>query len=864
VRPHDERHRQDNLVPFDVAGYVAADPRGQPADRYAVLWVERAGPEDEARLYVGATDANQMTVSDRLKESRLIPRTLQAMRGADGRTRYNGVWGRSASNPGWQLQWNQTEAGFRRNELVQGDKNLVDVAVSGAEPARTTRERARASLEIADKDLKAKPEDPNHRWARALALIGLGEDRNALDDLGVVIEKSPQFVSARQHRALVNARLGLKKEALDDLAQFQKGTAAEGARLYIAAVVAAELGEGQDEAFARLEAALKGRPGDPGLAYDAACAYALASRAMSRPGRAGGQGQAGRAIELLRAATADGYSDYDHMREDSDLDPIRDLPAFGELMKPGHPDRRYAAVWTSDPRSEGTASFGLDSEGHLRRCRELAVQGYRPVSLSASRTTPDGPPATASAWHRPMVSEPTRDELAERQARAAVALVRLGQAGEVWPLLRHGADPQLRSFIVNWLEPLGADPKTIVTALDRPDSSPRPAPRGEGGRRPGEGSSMPTVAVGGSLGPVPPTTNAMDAILFHPETSMRRALILSCGTYGTEALSPGEREPLIARLLDVYEHDPDAGIHGAAAWTLRQWKQQAKLEAVHARLRGKDRGDRRWYVNGQGQTFAIVEGPVEFRMGSPPSEPDRVDNETPRQQRITRRFAIADAEVTVRDFQRFVSAATENQPFLIAQNSLDRYSAADGPMIGVSWYGGAAYCNWLSEREGIPRDQWCYEPNGKGEYAEGMRIRPDALKRAGYRLPTEAEWEYACRAGALTSRYYGHSIGLLGKYAWYNANSGEQARPCRSLRPNDLGLSDMLGNVYEWCQERYQRNPIQLDSNAQAIEHVNESFRLLRGGSFSDRPANVRSASRIWNAPSYHNTNNGFRPARTY
>ena len=70
----------------------------------------------------------------------------------------------------------------------------------------------------------------------------------------------------------------------------------------------------------------------------------------------------------------------------------------------------------------------------------------------------------------------------------------------------------------------------------------------------------------------------MDAILFHPETSKRRALILALGTYGTEGLSPGEREPLIGKLLDLYRNDPDAGIHGAAEWTLRQWKQQEKLK----------------------------------------------------------------------------------------------------------------------------------------------------------------------------------------------------------------------------------------------------------------------------------------------
>ena len=85
-----------------------------------------------------------------------------------------------------------------------------------------------------------------------------------------------------------------------------------------------------------------------------------------------------------------------------------------------------------------------------------------------------------------------------------------------------------------------------------------------------------------------------------------------------------------------------------------------------------------------------------------------------------------------------------------------------------------------------------------------MRIKADALKLPGYRLPTEAEWEYACRAGAVTSRYYGLSVDLLGRYAWYLKNAQQRAWPCGSLQPNDLGLFDMLGNVLEWCQEDYQ------------------------------------------------------------
>src|SRR5262249_4934131 len=162
----------------------------------------------------------------------------------------------------------------------------------------------------------------------------------------------------------------------------------------------------------------------------------------------------------------------------------------------------------------------------------------------------------------------------------------------------------------------------------------------------------------------------------------------------------------------------DAGIHGAAEWTLRQWKQQTKVDEIDARLKGKDRGDRRWYVNGQGQTFVKIEGPVEFRMGSPPADPERFGNEPLHQQSISRRFAIAAKEVTLAQYQEF----TRKYPqFALDQDDIKQFGLEpDHAIIGVSWYIAAAYCNWLGEREKIPQDQWCYQPNQQGEYAKGM------------------------------------------------------------------------------------------------------------------------------------------------
>ncbi len=135
-----------------------------------------------------------------------------------------------------------------------------------------------------------------------------------------------------------------------------------------------------------------------------------------------------------------------------------------------------------------------------------------------------------------------------------------------------------------------------------------------------------------------------------------------------------------------------------------------------------------------------------------------------------------------------------------------------------------------------------------------MTVPADVLVRTGYRLPTDAEWEYACRSGTMTSRYYGAGAELLGLYARYAANSRDHAWECGGLLPNDLGLFDMLGNAHDWLHDRIgiariSRHGI-INDHINTIESISDKTpRLLRGGAYNDQPAGEQSVSRYKGRP---------------
>jgi serine/threonine protein kinase/formylglycine-generating enzyme required for sulfatase activity len=496
-----------------------------------------------------------------------------------------------------------------------------------------------------------------------------------------------------------------------------------------------------------------------------------------------------------------------------------------------HPEYRYASLWQVDATLHAAGAQGLGPAAQRARCGDLAAQGYRPVALSVT-AGPAGRLVTASVWHRPVVSEEEKDRLARRQATAAVALLRLGRPDPVWPLFQFHPDPRVRSYLLHRLEPLGADPAVLAKQL-----------RAEA------------------------------------EAPSRRALLLGVGQFAPGKLPPVVLREVVAAAQRMYREDSDPGVHGAAAWLLRRWGRA--VEPRQSDRYGRERRETairrtlaeqgpwvrpQWYVNGQGQTMVVLPGPMTFWMGSPASEDGREngpkgEGEHRHRRRIGHTFAIAAYEVTVREFRKFRPRQKYHRKFSTSR---------DCPINVVTWYDAAAYCNWLSEKEHIPPDQWCYLPNAKGKYAEGMRLAPNYLERTGYRLPTEPEREFACRAGTVTSRPYGETEELLNDYVWNSQKSRESMRPVGSLRPNDLGLFDMLGNAAEWCQDPFlvPYPPGWWGKPAADLEFAGEVRngvrRTLRGGAFLTKEEWLRSADRPGFAPDLRISYAGLRVARTF
>lgn len=209
-----------------------------------------------------------------------------------------------------------------------------------------------------------------------------------------------------------------------------------------------------------------------------------------------------------------GFDDFVRLNQGEGLDALREHPGYLQLLREAGLDRWYSGIWHDSPTQESAESHGLSPTDHLARCRQLAAEGYRPASLCVAEVEAGRPLVTASVWHRPVVAARDRSAWARQQANVATALLQLGEADRVWPLLRHRPDPELRSHLIRNQAAFATDPGLLVRRLQE-----------------------------------------------EPDVSARRALILSLGEFDGQHLPAEMRHRLLPRLLRWYRDDPDPGIH---------------------------------------------------------------------------------------------------------------------------------------------------------------------------------------------------------------------------------------------------------------------------------------------------------------
>lgn len=805
----------DGLLPEEVS-YVSG--KGMTGG-WLVLWSEPVESGERRRYVAGLTAAELRAVERMYSEGGFgLQLSLSVRLDEVGVRRYGAVFSS-------QKVWSRSLTAYDGYEVLEIPQRDCAVAATGYEVSEDARERHRRQLLSLQGLSAAVQATVEFRQARAEVLADVGDALNAVSDMDAVMSLAVSPKPELLMRYLILLSLtGRAEDAAVVLERMENSGTSE--EVLAAARVMSVSSRGESEAvLAAADRAEALAAGNGKRLFELSEFLALSSQSLRRRNPpVDSAAVLERGFGLLRAAMAAGFSRGADLADSTAWAEYREDIRYRDVLSLLRQREVLAGLWFAEA---GLESRLVRVDTVSRAQEEVAVlcaDGWRPVSAGLSEV---GSGDCVVLLQRPGVKPELVEVLTRRQSLAQLLLLRLGAAEDVWQVLEDGPDPRVRTGVLHGLSAAGVSAETLLGRLSEERS-----------------------------------------------IGIRRGLIQGLGELVSEGgVSADLRQRIVSDLLVRLVNDADPGVHAMCFWTLQRCGAAGEVAAsLQSLATGRLEGGRGWYLTKtKGDTaesrphiLAVVDGRSGFLMGSPIAEVGRLGgskapNQEPLHRRkLNHRFAIGMLEVDVTQYRAFKPRHTDSAEFSRSD---------DNPANRVTWYAAAEFCNWLSAREGIPEDQWCYNP---GElFASGMTLKPGFTELTGYRLPTSAEWELACRAGTTTSRYFGETSQFLSMYAWWNGNMQEATlKPCGQLRPNPFGLFDVYGNVNEWVSDEAGSYPFAMvisDTREPAgSRRVSElRLRMCRGASFGDVAGPNRSAATSARQPGILSGQQGFRVVRT-
>jgi len=352
------------------------------------------------------------------------------------------------------------------------------------------------------------------------------------------------------------------------------------------------------------------------------------------------------------------------------------------------------------------------------------------------------------------------------------------------------------------------------------------------------------------------------------------AVLMALGEYRLEELPALERVPVVDQLVRWMADDLSSAIHGATGWLLRRWEHEELALRVDKTVVPYN-PKREWFtLRFAHPTYSVMGAPIverfryltfvivpagDYLIGAPSDEVGYRPEEERHHVRLTRSFAISDREVTWDLYSPFAGGEQRKQSMIHYRRSL----GPNDPAFSMTWLEAVRYCRWLTEKMGLEEADQCYCPEDRLEKdrQDNPLSWPLELDRRGFRLPTDCEWEIACRAGTITAYSFGSDRDLIGEYCRFEGNTPSGwASIAGNLRPNPLGLFDMHGNLREWCHDCFGER---LDDISVLVDYTGPDTstgpRCTRSGSWRSPADRVRSACRVGERRTFRTEQIGFR-----